>query len=411
MKALLSKFSHLSTINLILALRAMSILVQLCLVLFVTFALHYDIPLFPVLTIVLIEVCFNGVSYWRYQKKLSHGSVDIAIQLLADVLFLAMLLYFSGGATNAFISLLLIPIAIAAVSLPPSGLMLVACTAVLTYSLLLWTMPMHVMHGNMEGHFIGMWINFLFSAVVVSIVVAYLARAIKQHEIKLAQYREQQLKRERIIALGVASAQVTHNLATPIATMNLLIDELMEENIENQDVVKDLKQQVERCNASLHAFRETSEQIRTDQKFHINSDFLLNQLEQHCRLTYPESRFEFTSSVNKVVLASDASLLPALINIIDNAVRANVDIEQGVVKVVEKTTGDEWHLEVIDSGHGFFVEQLEKLGDYVQPSEHGFGISILLSNTSIERLAGKLTLSNAASGGAVVTLTLPIIKH
>jgi two-component system sensor histidine kinase RegB len=37
------------------------------------------------------------------------------------------LLFFSGGATNAFVSLLLIPIAIAAVTLTPLLLAVVAC--------------------------------------------------------------------------------------------------------------------------------------------------------------------------------------------------------------------------------------------------------------------------------------------
>ncbi|MCH2057279.1 MAG: hypothetical protein MK214_11880 [Thalassotalea sp.] len=105
-------------------------------------------------------------------------------------MFLGGLLYFSGGATNAFVSLLLIPIAIGAAALQISGVIALALAAVGIYSLLLWLMLMHIMHGNMEGHFIGMWLNFLFYSVVVCVVVMQMARTLKVKEQTIAKFRE-----------------------------------------------------------------------------------------------------------------------------------------------------------------------------------------------------------------------------
>ncbi len=168
---------------------------------------------------------------------------------------MSLLLFFSGGATNAFVSLLLIPIAIAAVTLPPALLAFVALMAIGSYTILLCFLPMSVMHGNMEGHFIGMGINFLFSALVVALVVGKMARSINQRELAIAAYRENLLKQDQVMSLGVASAQVTHQLATPITTIQLLVDELHEDFPENSIVI-DMKSQLKCCTDSLDAFRE-----------------------------------------------------------------------------------------------------------------------------------------------------------
>ncbi|MFM9745868.1 hypothetical protein ACKI2C_50795, partial [Streptomyces brasiliscabiei] len=84
------------------------------------------------------------------------------MQLTADVLFLSVLLSLSGGATNAFVSLLLLPIMIAAVSVSAKGLAYIAVLAISAYSLLLYKMPQHSMHHmDMTSHFVGMWVNFV----------------------------------------------------------------------------------------------------------------------------------------------------------------------------------------------------------------------------------------------------------
>lgn len=46
----------------------------------------------------------------------------------------------------------------------------------------------------MQSHFIGVWINFLFSSIVVATVVGQMARRIPQKEQAIAAFREEQLK-------------------------------------------------------------------------------------------------------------------------------------------------------------------------------------------------------------------------
>lgn len=394
-----------------MALRSASIVIQTVLVLFVVMVLGYELPVQYMLSVVIAEVLFNVVWYIYYQRGNAEKKSHLVLQLTADVMFLGWLLYFSGGATNAFVSLLLIPIAIAAVSLPLKGLAFVALSAISTYSWLLWLMPMHVMHGNMEAHFIGMWMNFLFSAIVVSVVVNQMSLIIRRREVTIARFREEQLKQERIIALGVASAQVTHDLATPIASLQLMADELREESGVDPDLMQGVEQQLARCTEKLQAFRQMSEDIKSNKRVEYTSQQLFNQIKRHCQLNYPQVNFRFSvtkSPDSKRCVVADGSLVPAIVNVINNAIIASAELHSNQVDITSDENEQSWQLSIRDFGNGFKAEQFNQLGSIPLQSQHGFGMAILLSNSSLERLGGTLTLANHQAGGAEVIMTLPL---
>lgn len=402
-------------VDVIIALRTGSILIQSGLVLFVNIFLGYELPLPPLFTIIFLEVVFNVICYIAAKKTTVENPNQIFIQLIADVVFLGFLLHFSGGATNAFVSLLLIPIAIAAVTLPVIFLTLVSMLAIATYSILLWMMPMHVMHGNMEGHFIGMWINFLFSATVVSIVISRMARSIALREKTIAKYREEQLKQEKIIALGVASTQVAHDIATPLASIQLLTEELLED-LPTSELLHSLDTQVKRCGDNLTAFRNMTYDIKENRKTAISCSDLIKKISSHCTLNYPHVSFEFdiqNSQLAPYSIWADSTLIPAVINIIDNAVNSS-SIEENLLKKVEikgAIEQEKFQLSIRDFGDGFSMNQFSELGNVAVNSKQGFGMAILLSHATLERLRGSLALKNHDLGGAEVIISLPVKPH
>ncbi len=316
------KFNQLRTV---LLLRTVAITIQVILIFFVNVVLHYQLPWLPLLVVLSIEALFTLVSYLYYRSGKDAHKLALLGQICADILFLSLILYFSGGATNAFVSLLLIPIAIAAVTLTPLLLGAVALLAIASYSVLLWLLPMSVMHGNMEGHFIGMWINFLFSSIVVATVVGQMARRISQKELAIAAFREEQLKQEKVMSLGVASAQITHQLATPIATVQLLVDELSDELLPEHPVITDLQAQLARCSQSLSDFRAMVFEIKEQTSKQVLTTDIVKQLTEHIGLNYPDIHTAFLTSESKnnsAKVLADASLLPAILNLVNNAIRA-----------------------------------------------------------------------------------------
>jgi len=401
---------NISQVHTIIALRSAAIVVQILLIFFVNLGLNYQLPWQPLFWVILFEVIFTLASYYFYQGKQA-SSGELFAQIIADVLFLSLLLYFSGGATNAFVSLLLIPIAIAAVTLSSLMLTITALCAITSYSLLLWLLPMSVMHGNMEGHFIGMGINFLFSTIVVAMVVGKMARSINQRELAIAAYREEQLKQEKVIALGVASAQITHQLATPIATVQLLADELKDEDPENP-VISDMLIELARCKESLSAFRQMVFNIKEQASKVTSCQEVFDQINKHLTLNYPDIKVK-NATYHKVEdgILVDASLVPAILNLIHNAIRATKANNCAEIELTSTCNNNLWQLNIRDFGQGFALSKLSQLGVKPVSSEQGLGMAVFLSHASLERLGGKLELTNHHKGGALVTLSLPLAKN
>jgi len=395
-------------IQLVLALRSAVMVIQLLLILFVNLGLDYELPWKPLFSVIALELVFTFVSFIFYRNKVNISQLALLMQICADILFLSLILFFSGGATNAFVSLLLIPIAIAAVTLTPTLLAFVAFLAILSYSILLWYLPMSVMHGNMQGHFIGMGMNFLFSALVVAIVVGKMARSINQRELAIAAYRENLLKQEQVTSLGVASAQVTHQLATPIATVQLLTDELSED-LPNNEIINDIQSQLARCTESLDVFRAMVFDIKEQTTVASNVSVLLNELLDNLGVNHPEIDVELIVKQPKdTEVIADAALVPAILNLINNAVQATKANNSNEITLISQVDANNWQFIIRDKGIGFSLEKLKQLGVKPVNSELGLGMAVFLSHVSLERLGGKLALTNHHQGGALVTLSLPV---
>jgi len=407
-----------SQVHAIIVLRSVAIVIQLLLILFVNFALQYQLPWTPLFSVIVFELIFTfaSFSFYKHTQSINQKSSQhsILLQICADIIFLSLLLFFSGGATNAFVSLLLIPIAIAAVTLPAILLSLVAFLAISSYSILLWLLPMSVMHGNMQGHFIAMGINFLFSTLVVALVVGKMARSINKQQEAIAKYRENLLKQEQITALGVASAQVTHQLATPIATVQLLAEELSEDLPDN-NIVKEMQNQLNRCRTSLADFRAMVFSIKEQSITSITSQQLLCDINESINVNHPDIKLKVINKLPddtklaKVSIMADGALLPAILNLINNAVRASKANNSQVLEITSQQVDHNWQLIIRDYGKGFTLKKLTELGVKPVTSDQGLGMAVFLSHASLERLGGKLALTNHKEGGALVTLSMPIL--
>ena len=312
------------TISRLLMLRSGAIAVQLIAVLSVYFLLEHQIALLPLLIVIAVEAVFQLISLFAYRNVSRAKPLGMLMQLTADVLFLTVLLSLSGGATNAFVSLLLLPIMIAAVTLREKGLAYIAVLAIAAYSLLLIKMPDHSMHQmNMSGHFIGMWVNFVLSASVIALVIGAMSRALKERERIIANVREKQLRNEQLVTLDGAAAQITHQLATPIANLQLLFEELLEDQ-PNNPIVKHMQAPLTQCSTQLNDFRKLSEQLRLkNSQEHTTVKQLQTQITDTLLLQYPDQHIKWITPPIAATLLSDAMLLPAILNLLQNAALAN----------------------------------------------------------------------------------------
>lgn len=399
------------TIHQLITLRFVAVLLQIATIIIATHLVNYPISLAPIMWVVVAELVINVSCVFYYRQRVSPTQFELFLQHIADLTFLSCLLFYSGGATNAFVSLLLIPIALAAVTLRTRWMILVTLLAVASYSLLLYLMPAHVMHHmDMQEHFIGMWVNFLFSAAVVSLVVGKMAREINKRERAIASMREEQLKQEQVISIAVASAQVTHQLATPIATVQLLTDELSEQ-LPNNDLIQDMQSQLLRCKKNIDDFRQLALDTKAQKLTAQDCNGLISQLREHISINFPNTDINWNNTNQPEQRVNvDVSLIPALLNLVQNGIRASEQNGNNRLDIKTRGIGNCWQLSLRDYGKGFTKQQLTELGANPVISDQGLGMAVFLSHASLNRLGATVTLTNHNEGGAIVSIALPLIK-
>lgn len=399
-------------ISRLLMLRSGAIAIQLLAVVAVYFLLEHQIPLLPLLVVICLEAVFQILSVIAYRNVSKAKELGMLMQLTADVLFLSVLLSLSGGATNAFVSLLLLPIMIAAVSVSARGLAYIAVLAITAYSVLLFKMPQHSMHHmQMTSHFVGMWVNFVISASVIAFVIGTMNRALHSRERTIATVREKQLRAEQLVTLDGAAAQITHQLASPIANLQLLYEELLEEQPDNE-IVKEMQQPLLQCAQQLKQFRTLSSELRTQTvAATVSLNVLAQKISDTMLLQYPDQQLNWLNAAPASSVTNDAMLLPAILNLLQNAAFANQQAQQQTLELNWQQTPDNpktVSLVIRDFGKGFSAAQLAELGGQLMPSETGMGLAVMLSNVTFERLQGSLTLFNHPEGGAVAKVQLTI---
>ena len=191
------------------------------------------------------------------------------MHLFSDVLILAALLYFTGGSTNPFVSLFLLPLTLAAAALPGRYTWAIATAAVICYSfLMVWYFPIPHQHGiNFNLHVLGMWFGFVLSAILISYFAVKMSATLRERDRALALARENALRDERLVSLGTLAAGAAHELGTPLATMAVLAKDLESECAGRPGVAEPfqvLRGQIARCKDILSQLAVSAGQARAE---------------------------------------------------------------------------------------------------------------------------------------------------
>ncbi|RME34136.1 MAG: sensor histidine kinase [Gammaproteobacteria bacterium] len=356
---------------------------------------------------------------WSWQR-LSGGMVvhssTLLTQLLADLLALSLLFYLSGGSGNPFTALLLLPVTVAAATLPPLLTWLVTGLAILSYTLLMFFhVPLegtpHQMHG-FTVHVWGMWFGFVLSALLVAFFVARIGATLRHNAAALARAREEALEAERLVALGTLAAGTAHELGTPLATMAVLARELEHELEDDRDLAAQLgllRDQIERCKGILSGMARKAGQLRAEAGESLPLDRFLEGLLEHWRADHPDCTLQVSMTGDdpppRVIV--DRTLAQALENLLNNAAKAS----PGWVSFDARWGNRDLSLAIRDEGPGLPPGVREELGRpfvSTKPPGEGMGLGIYLARNTIERLGGTLRFLDRQPRGTRVEIELPL---
>lgn len=414
-----SNFENTRILN---RVRMIAINGQLILILFAVLYLEIRLPLSWMFSLLAAEISFSVYSFWRVKQTRPISEIELLFHIVFDSLILAALVYFSGGANNPFIYLLLLPIALGTLMLTPGNLMLTAILQLFLYSMInIYQYPLELGESSplasFHLHLAGMWVNFILTVILIAVFGSLTRRTMLKQEKKIHHLREKQLKDEQILSLGIMSASAAHELGTPLATMAIVVDDLKHEKLspEQQQDMQLLATQISNCRQIIQSLNEKSN--RSKQSFKGNSASFQQEFEQvlenwlvyrpHFKLIKDWSD-EFGSL--KVELAT--SVEQAVINLLDNAAEASLANGEDKVEIRGYALEQNLVIDILDFGTGITEAIKQSIGTSIQQTQKqdGLGWGLFLSNASIERAGGKVQLLESESAGTLTRISLPISK-
>jgi len=370
--------------------------------------LAIPMPLLPMGAVLALMGLFSLSTAWRLRLDVPATQMEFLAHLLADLTAFAVLVFFSGGVTNPFVSLMLVPVVIAAISLRPRWVWLLTAVAGGLYALLLfYYQPLAVADpvAAYGMHLAGMWFNFLISAGLIAFFVTRMQAALRTRDQELSNLREKQLRNERIVALGTQAALAAHELATPLATIQTTAHELAREFANDPDIGADcqlLEKQAQACKRILtHLAARAQDTPPTAQPL----DIWLNALIERWQVLRPDATLTARLSPDHRDFIPPDGLEQAILNVLNNAADASPD----AVGFSTATHNDALQIDIADRGPGFSPEQKAQAGRVVfsgKPGQ-GWGMGLALTHATLERVGGSLTLTERDGGGACVRIALP----
>jgi len=377
--------------------------------------LDIPVPQVPLLGIVAIAGLFNGLAQWRVVSAKVATAGELFSHLLFDVGMLSAVVFLSGGAANPLVSLLLPPVAVAALTLPARCVAVVSGVTIAAYSLLMvYYVPLPLPDATRATrlHLGGMWLIFVVSAVMIGWTIVRTTRIIRQRDAELATAREQALRDERVMAMGTLAAGAAHELGTPLGTMALLAGELLTDPGLGEAARGDVKlllQQIGICKEIITGLSRRAGAERLESAPLQAANRWLDNLRQHWHAARPHtsSRLIVASDGEAPEIVADPRLEQAVLNLLNNA--ANATSSPLEIRISWGT--DSLCLDIRDRGPGFPPQVLELGGQASFPAhERGSGVGLMLTRSAVEQLGGTLTLANPEEGGALARIELPRTK-
>jgi len=298
---------------------------------------------------------------------------------------------------------------------------MIAAACALAYSVLLKVhvdLPQpHAHAGDFFGmHVTGMWVNFLLSAVVIASFVAAMARAVRERDRQLAAVRERALRDQQALSLGALAASTAHELATPLSTVSMLLDEVSEDSLPDETARRRhalLRQQVglmrERIEGLLDRVSQDEAESGSAGRSSSVGRFVGKLVEQFQALR-PEVRLELDldPAIDGVEIDTDPAVTQALINLLDNA--ADASLEQGShrVRVGVARSSHQIRISILDEGPGLDDSARRRAGTHrFTTKRNGHGLGLVLAHTAIELAGGRVALLSHAGRGLETRIELP----
>ena len=390
---------------------------QLITILLVQFFFKYKFDYLLCISIIFISILTNLYLSFKI-KEIQLNNFLSTIFLAYDILQLLFLFFLTGGITNPFIFLIIIPAVFSSQYLNiKSSIILVLITAFgsifLTFFYKNLPSP-NVLHFHAPDY-------YLFSipiAILTGLIflVYFGLKFGSENRIRKEAYdkiQEMMAKENELISLGGQAAAAAHSLGTPLSTILLTAKELQKEFGDNKKIKNDLELLVSQSNRCSEILKKLTLNPRIEDEFFNNEISLDDYINEIVRSYEEISDKKFIINLEefkyKVKSYKSPEVVYGLRNFIGNANKfSNYKIE-----IFLKSNSKETEILIRDDGPGFPKDLIDKsiLGEpYIRSkdnqslSKHGLGLGTFIGKTLLEKNFAKIIFKNSVNDNGAEVL-------
>ena len=224
-----------------------------------------------------------------------------------------------------------------------------------------------------------------------------LASTLRRRDAQLAQAREARLRDEQLFALGVQAASAAHDLATPMASLRLTLDDLRHDYAGDEELTPPLTLLAEQSARMQQVLARLGDAARSRDSGvgpEMPTGAWLARVVEHWGLLRPEARVQLEVAPDLPTQTHAPGLEGVLLTLLNNA----ADVSPEAIRVYAQCIGGQIVIQVLDSGPGLAVEM----------DKSGWGIGLDLARATLARLGGSVDLSDRPEGGAIARLVIPV---
>jgi len=399
-------------------LRWIAYIGQLTTILLVQFFFKFNFNYFFCILIVLLGLITNFFLNFKIKDNLLNSNFS-TWYLSFDILQIGALFFFTGGITNPFIFLIIIPAVFSSQYLHflNSTILVLIITIVLIFlSFFYYDLP----HPG-ELHFHAP--DYYLYAIPISIIIGLFFLVYfgfkfgEESRIRKKAYdkiQEIMARESELLSLGAQAAASAHSLGTPLSTILLTVTELQKEFGNNEKIKKDLDLLVSQSKRCREILKKLSLNPSIEDEF-LNTSLPLNDYLHEIVRSYEEiSKKEFSIDLknfkNPINTNKSLEIIYGLRNFIGNANKfSKKRVEIFLISDKENTS-----IVIRDDGPGFPKDLIakDKLGEpYIRTadqkniSKYGLGLGTFIGKTLLEKNLATINFNNSLeSGGAEVNI-------
>ncbi len=400
----------------LIILRWIAIAGQLSAIALVYFYLKLEFPILICLLIIFVGLLTNLFLQYK-TKSVAIKDFHASLYLIYDLIQLSFLLYLTGGISNPFSILMIVPAIVSSTFLSMGTTIILGILTIFSLFLLtIFHYPLPGIHEEsitfpklyLTGYFIALIIGLIF---ICYFGIRFSGESKRRSE-AINKLQEVIAKEYELESLGGQAAAAAHSLGTPLATISVVSKELKKELGNNKELSKDIDlliSQTKRCGDILKKISQ--KQIKEDEFFNQTKlENLLNEIIETFKETSSKNiELIIKEDLNKLNVQRSPELIYGLRNFIGNAIK----FSKSKVEIVLSSNNYIVDIDINDDGPGFPEDIKEVLGEpYIKSksnltnSNAGTGLGTFLGKTLLERKLAKLTFSKSTSlSGALVNIS------